>query len=70
MSKRIKRIQKQILSLEEQIEKHKQKILLEKGEKDTTPEYWQKEIELKFTPQIEKRKKLLKKLMQGKNQSF
>lgn len=62
MAKRKKRLKKQIESLEKQIEKHRLKILMELGRKDTTPGYWQKEILIKFGPAIEKRKYLLKKL--------
>jgi hypothetical protein len=44
---------KRIKSLEKQIEKHKNKIKFEKGRKDTTKAYWQKEIDEKFEKQIE-----------------
>lgn len=45
---------KRIKSIEEQITKHKDKIKKEKGRKDTTKDYWQKEIDEKFEKQIEK----------------
>ena len=46
---RVKRIE----SIEKQIEKHEEKIELEKGRKDTTKDYWQKEIDKKFKKKIE-----------------
>lgn len=48
MDKRKKRLQKQIEGIEKQIERHLEKLRMEKGRKDTTHEYWRKEIELKF----------------------
>lgn len=45
---------KRIKSISDQIEKHKDKIKTEKGRKDTTKAYWQKEIDEKFTKQLEK----------------
>ncbi|MBS3140681.1 hypothetical protein J4405_00885 [Candidatus Woesearchaeota archaeon] len=50
---------KRIKSIEEQITKHKDKIKKEKGRKDTTKDYWQKEIDEKFEKQIEKDKDYL-----------
>ena len=44
---------KRIESVEKQIEKHKDKIENEPGRKDTTKDYWQKEIDEKFEKQIE-----------------
>jgi uncharacterized protein YcaQ len=44
--KRRKQIEKRINGLEAQKEKHKQKILTMEGRKDTTHEYWQKEIDI------------------------
>jgi hypothetical protein len=61
MAKREKRLKKQILGLEKQIKKHRQKILEEIGRKDTTQRYWEKEIFSKFSPAIEHRKKILGK---------
>jgi len=50
--KRMKKIRKKrIKAMDEQIEKHEDKIKWEKGDKDTTKEYWQKEIEEKFLKQ-------------------
>jgi len=46
--------EKRIKSVEMQIEEHKEKIANEKGRKDTTKDYWQKEIDEKFLKQIEK----------------
>ncbi len=46
-------------SIEKQIKKHKEKIKTEKGRKDTTKEYWQKEIDEKFLKQLEKDKEYL-----------
>lgn len=47
MPKRKKRIEKAIKSLEEQINFHLEKIMKENGEKDTTKDYWKKEIKKK-----------------------
>jgi len=46
--------EKRINSVEKQVNKHKEKIRLEKGRLDTTKSYWQKEIDEKFLKQIEK----------------
>jgi hypothetical protein len=52
--KRMKKFrEKRIKSVEAQIEEHKEKIANEKGRKDTTKDYWQKEIDEKFLKQIE-----------------
>ena len=48
MGKRDKRLKKQIEGIERQIELHLEKLRTESGEKDTTHDYWRKEIELKF----------------------
>ena len=48
MVKRKKRLIKQIKGLEKQEGKHKNKLKVEKGRLDTTPDYWKKEIEEKF----------------------
>lgn len=45
--------EKRIISVEKQIEKHEDRIKHEKGRKDTTKEYWKKEIDEKFLKQIE-----------------
>lgn len=46
--------EKRLEAIEKQVEKHKEKILTEKGRKDTTKDYWQKEIDEKFIKQLEK----------------
>ncbi len=43
---------KRIVGVGKQIEKHEDKIEHEKGRKDTTKDYWQKEIDEKFSKQI------------------
>jgi hypothetical protein len=53
--KHMKKIrEKRIKSVEGQIGEHKEKIEHEKGRKDTTKDYWEKEINEKFLKQIEK----------------
>ena len=44
---------KRIKSIQKQIEKHEEKIEDENGRKDTTKDYWRKEIDEKFSKQIE-----------------
>ena len=44
---------KRIESVGRQIEKHKERIKYEKGRKDTTKDYWKKEIDEKFLKQLE-----------------
>jgi hypothetical protein len=44
--------EKRIKSVQKQIEKHEEKIKTEKGRKDTTKDYWQKEIDEKFLKQL------------------
>jgi len=52
--KHMKKIRgKRIKSVERQIEEHEDKIEHEKGRKDTTKDYWKKEIDEKFSKQIE-----------------
>ena len=51
---------KRIDGLSKQIEEHKEKIDTEKGHKDTTPAYWQKEIDEKFEKQKEEDEDYLK----------
>jgi len=59
--KRMKKLRKKrIESVGEQIDKHEEKIEFEKGRKDTTKDYWKKEIDEKFTKQVEKDEKYLK----------
>ena len=50
---------KRIKSVKEQIEKHEMKIKTEKGRKDTTKDYWQKEIDEKFLKQLKEDEKYL-----------
>jgi hypothetical protein len=45
---------KRINAIHNQIEKHEERIADEKGRKDTTKDYWQKEIDEKFLKQIKK----------------
>lgn len=52
--------EKRIKSTKEQIEEHEDKIKHEKGRKDTTKGYWKKEIDIKFSKQVEKDEKYLK----------
>ncbi|MBM3234529.1 hypothetical protein FJZ19_05560 [Candidatus Pacearchaeota archaeon] len=59
--KRMKKLRKKrIKSTGKQIEKHDDKIEHEKGRKDTTRAYWQKEIDGKFSEQIEEDEDYLK----------
>ncbi len=52
--KRMKKLRKKrIASVEKQVEKHEDKIKNEKGRKDTTKDYWRKEIDEKFLKQID-----------------
>ncbi|MBI2629825.1 hypothetical protein HYW76_01865 [Candidatus Pacearchaeota archaeon] len=50
---------KRIESIQEQIEKHEDKIENEWGRLDTTKNYWKKEIDEKFLKQITKDKDYL-----------
>lgn len=50
---------KRVKSVEKQIEEHEEKIKREKGRKDTTKDYWQKEIDEKFLEQIKEDKDYL-----------
>ena len=43
---------KRIKSVEKQIDKHEGLIKHEKGRKETTKDYWKKEIDEKFSKQI------------------
>ena len=51
--------EKRIESVQKQIEEHKEKIQKEKGRKDTTKDYWKKEVDEKFLKQIEGDKEYL-----------
>ena len=60
--KRMRKIRgKRMRSIKNQIEKHKDKIKTEKGRKDTTKDFWQKEIDEKFLKQLEKDRDFLNK---------
>ena len=61
MTKRKKRLMKQIDGLRRQAEKHKEKIETEEGRKDTTHDYWKVEIK-EYEKQAEERESMLKKL--------
>jgi hypothetical protein len=63
MVKREKRLIKQIDGLEKQADKHRNKIKTEKGNKDTTHDYWKGEIE-RLEIQKKKRQVILKRLNQ------
>jgi peptidoglycan hydrolase CwlO-like protein len=65
MAKRKKRLEKQIKGIQEQIEKHERKLKGEKGRKDTTKDYWKKEI-TKLEEKALERSKLVKKLSKNK----
>jgi len=45
--RRVKRLRKQIIGLEKQADKHRDKVEFEKGRKDTTLDYWRRENKLK-----------------------
>ncbi len=51
--------EKRIDSVEKQIKEHEEKIKYEKGRKDTTKEYWTKEIDEKFLKQKQEDKEYL-----------
>ena len=58
--KRMKKVRgKRIKSVKKQIEKHEEKIQTEEGRKDTTKDYWRKEIDSKFLKQIKEDRKYL-----------
>ena len=61
MVKRKKRLMKQEEGLLRQAEKHREKIEEELGSKDTTHEYWKKEI-VRFENRVKERVKKLRKL--------
>lgn len=54
--------EKRIDSTQEQVDRHKDKIENEKGRKDTTQDYWKKEIDEKFLKQIDEDEEYLKKI--------
>ena len=52
--KRMRKMRKKrIKSTQKQIDDHEEKIQKEKGRKDTTKDYWKKEIDEKFLKQID-----------------
>ena len=51
--------EKKINSLQKQIDEHQEKIENEKGELDTTKDYWKNEIEGKFKKQKQEAEKYL-----------
>ena len=52
--KRMRKTRKnRIKAIKGQIEEHEEKIKTERGRKDTTKEYWKKEIDEKFVKQLE-----------------
>lgn len=58
--KRMKKVRgKRLKGLRRQADKHKEKIQKEEGRKDTTKDYWRKEIDEKFEKQIEEDKDYL-----------
>mgnify|MGYP001585670363 FL=1 len=65
MTERKKRLIKQEIGLLRQAEKHRKKIEEEAGRKDTTHEYWRKEIS-EFERRARERARLLEKLKKGK----
>jgi len=66
MAKRKKRLMKQEKGLLRQVEKHRLKIETIEGRKDTTHEYWKKEI-LEFERRAKERVGLLEKLKKKEN---
>ncbi len=53
--KRMRKVrEKRMASIKGQIQKHEHKIKTEKGRKDTTKDYWQKEIDKKFLKTLKK----------------
>jgi hypothetical protein len=63
--KRKKRLKKQEQGLLMQIKKHQKKLKTEKGKKDTTHDYWLKEIE-RFKQRAKERTKKLQELHKKK----
>ncbi|MBI2044765.1 hypothetical protein HYT23_01775 [Candidatus Pacearchaeota archaeon] len=58
--KRMRKVrEKRIDAIDKQIEFHENKIKIERPSKDTTPQYWIKEIEKKFKKIKEEDKKYL-----------
>jgi uncharacterized protein YhfF len=52
--KRMRKLRKKrVVAVRMQIEEHRNKIANEEGARDTTKEYWQKEIDEKFVKQLE-----------------
>jgi len=64
--KHMKKIrEKRIISIGRQIEKHEDKIENEPGRLDTTRDYWKKEIDEKFSKQIEEDEEYLEEKQNG-----
>ena len=58
--KRMRKIrEKRVKAIGKQVKKHEEKIRKEKGRKDTTKDYWRKEIDENFLKQIEEDEKYL-----------
>jgi len=67
MGKREKRLEEQKKSLLKQADKHKIKLETEPGNKDTTPKYWESEME-RFKKRAKQREEMLEKLRKKKKQ--
>ena len=65
MDKREKRLEKQKKGLLEQADKHRIKLETISGNKDTTSEYWEAEME-RFKKRAEQREEMLEKLRKKK----
>lgn len=65
MAKRKKRLTKQKEGLLKQVQKHMLKLETEAGRKDTTHEYWEKEI-ARFKQRAKERDEILKKMLRKK----
>jgi len=68
MVKRKKRLIKQVIGLLKQAEKHRLKIETEPGRKDTTHDYWKREI-IEFEKRAKERAEKLEKLEKDKGLS-
>jgi len=62
---RQKRLEKQKKGLLEQADKHKIKLETEPGDKDTTPRYWESEME-RLRKRAKQREEMLEKLRKKK----
>lgn len=60
--KRMRKVRKKrIKSVQEQVKKHQDKIEYVEGRKDTTKDYWKKEIDKSFLRQIKEDEEYLEK---------